>query len=91
MYHCVKNWTLLLLGFGGDNKGEGQIHWISWSKLGLPKKEGGTGFRNFQDFNDALLAKQCWRLIQNPNSLWAWILKAQYFPHSTFLDARKGY
>lgn len=36
-------------------------------------------FRNFNDFNDAPIAKQCWRLVQEPNSLWAWVLKAVIF------------
>lgn len=63
---------------------------MSWDKLGLPKNDGGLGFRKFQDFNDALLAKQCWRLIHNLNSLWAWILKARYCPHTSFLDVKLG-
>ncbi|KAM2636720.1 hypothetical protein EV1_021317 [Malus domestica] len=41
---------------------------------------GGLGFRNFQEFNDALLAKQCWRLITEPNSLWARVIKAWWLP-----------
>ena len=46
--------------------------------------------RNFEAFNDALLAKQCWRLITEPNSLWARVLKARYFPTVSFLDANLG-
>lgn len=63
---------------------------MSWEKLGQAKCEGGLGFRNFQDFNDALLVKQCWRLIQNHTSLWARTLKARYFSHSSFFDAKLG-
>ncbi|KAM2964592.1 hypothetical protein FF2_022358 [Malus domestica] len=61
----------------GDCGGHRRIHWVNWDTLGRPKCEGGLGFRNFQDFNDALLVKQCWRLILNPNSLWAQTLKAR--------------
>ncbi|KAM1798595.1 hypothetical protein ACFX12_032647 [Malus domestica] len=74
----------------GDCGGHRRIHWVNWDTLGRPKYEGGLGFQNFQDFNDALLVKQCWRLILNPNSLWAQTLKACYFPHSSFLDAKLG-
>ncbi|KAB2630221.1 hypothetical protein D8674_007740 [Pyrus ussuriensis x Pyrus communis] len=74
----------------GKNGGEKSIHWVSRGLLGYPKQDGGMGFRNFQDFNDALLAKQCWRLIHDPNSLWAQLLKARYFPHCSFMDATLG-
>ena len=54
------------------------------------KKEGGMGFRNMEVFNYTLLAKQGWRLMENPNSLVARVLKAKYFPNSSFLQAKLG-
>lgn len=35
-----------------------------------------------------MLAKQGWRLWQNPDSLCAQVLKAKYFPNSTVLEAK---
>lgn len=64
--------------------GRKHIHWVSQATLGLPKENGGIGFRHFMHFNDALLAKQCWRLIHKPDSLWAQVLKARYFLHCSF-------
>ncbi|CAN6678460.1 unnamed protein product [Malus baccata var. baccata] len=74
-------------GHKGDER---RIHWISRNTMGLPKVEGGLGFHCFRDFNDALLAKQCWRLIQDPHSFWARVLKARYFPHCSILEAKRG-
>ncbi|KAL5566894.1 hypothetical protein UlMin_030058 [Ulmus minor] len=48
------------------------------------------GFRDLGCFNQALLAKQGWRLIRNPDSLVEKVLKACYFPNGDFLNARKG-
>lgn len=39
--------------------------------------------------NSALLAKQAWRVIQNPNALWVHFLKSIYYPNGTFKQARK--
>ncbi|KAL5565122.1 hypothetical protein UlMin_028286 [Ulmus minor] len=63
-----------------------------WDKLGgwNETERGGMGFRNLGCFNQALLAKQGWRLIRNPDSLVGKVLKACYFPNGDFLNARKG-
>ncbi|KAL4341176.1 hypothetical protein GQ457_08G012070 [Hibiscus cannabinus] len=51
---------------------------------------GRYGFRNLAQFNIALLAKQGWNIITNPNCLLARVLKAKYFPESDFLHSRVG-
>jgi hypothetical protein len=43
-----------------------------------PKAQGGLGFRNFEVFNMAMVAKQAWNIVQNPNSLAANLIKARY-------------
>ena len=64
-----------------------KIHWTSWEKLSKPKRVGGLGFRDLHAFNIAMLARQAWRLIQNPNSLCAQVLSARYYPNDSILNA----
>lgn len=65
-------------------------HWRSWNRLCYSKTDGGIGFRDLEDFNKSLLAKQVWRMIENPNALWVKVLKAKYFPVVDILKARRG-
>jgi hypothetical protein len=58
--------------------------------LACPKEEGGLGFRDFQSFNMAMVAKQAWNLMHKPTSLVARMYKARYFPHNSLLDANLG-
>ena len=57
----------------------------------MPKMEGGMGFRDLNTFNLVLLAKQGWKIQQNPNSLVHRVLKAKYFTGSSFREVQLGY
>ncbi|KAK3212224.1 hypothetical protein Dsin_016930 [Dipteronia sinensis] len=64
-----------------------KMHWASWMRLCRNKSAGGLGFRDLSMFNQALLAKQGWRLVKYPNSLVARVLRGAYFLTSSFLKA----
>jgi hypothetical protein len=44
----------------------------------MPKSDSGLGFRNIH-FNIAMLARQAWGLLNNPEALFARVLSAKYF------------
>ena len=46
------------------------------------------GFHYIHCFNLAMLAKQAWRLLGNPNSLCAIILRAEYYPNGDLLNTK---
>ncbi|KAI4969081.1 hypothetical protein ZWY2020_046411 [Hordeum vulgare] len=68
------------------DKGKRKMAWMSWNKLLLPKSQGGLGFRDMRAYNQALLAKQMWRLLMSSNSLCASLLRAKYFPNGNLVD-----
>ena len=46
------------------------------------------GFKEIEKFNDSLLTKQVWRMINNPNSLCHHVFKARFFPNCSILEAK---
>ena len=74
----------------GSKEGKQRTCWVAWGDMSKPKCMGGLGFRNIELFNLALLARQVWRLLQDPEALSARVLKAVYFPTGDLLDADLG-
>lgn len=75
----------------GSTNEKQKMHWWRWDRLCRSKKEGGMGFRVISDFNQALLAKQGWRLLKYPNALMTRIIKAKYYPRCSLMEAKMGH
>ena len=88
---CKKLNSMMLRFWWGHKDNLNRMPWLSWGKVGVSKGNGGLDFRDIECFNQALLAKQGWRLVQQPNSLVGKIIKEKYYPHGTFLQSNLGF
>ena len=61
----------------GDEDGHRKVHRTACENMTKPKGKAGISFRDIHLFNQALLARQAWRVIQKPESLCARVLKAK--------------
>lgn len=88
----IKNIEKMLTKYwwNSTQKGRKKIHWASWEKLCKHKTTGGLDFRDFQSFNLAMLGKQGWRFLSNPDSLASKVYKARYFRDGNFLNSKLG-
>ena len=73
--------NLLFRSFGWDTREI--IEKIN--KLCHPKCQGGSGFKDIEKFNLALLGKQVWCLLHNTDLLFYKVFKAKYFPNYSVL------
>ena len=76
-----------LWGNGANSRG---VKWMLWNKVCVPKNCGGLGLRELRKFNLSMMAKQGWRLLKESNPLVSAVMKARYYPNSSFLDAEVG-
>jgi hypothetical protein len=84
---CSKLTTIASKYWWGGSLDRRGMHWQTWEKMSVAKGRGGLGFRDLQKFNDAMLGKQAWRLLVNPHSLCARVLKGRYYPNGDILSA----
>jgi hypothetical protein len=83
---CEELEQLIRYFWWGEEKGQRKMHWVAWEKLLQPKRQGGLGFRDLRKFNQALLARESWRLLQFPDSLYVRVLDAKYYPNGELVD-----
>jgi hypothetical protein len=83
---CDELTQLIRYYWWGVEHGKRKTHWVNWNTMTRSKAQGGMGFRDMRLFNQALLARQAWRLIMCPDSLCARVLKARYYPRGNLVD-----
>lgn len=62
-----------------------KYHMAKWEMVCRPKDQGGLGIINTRTMNDSLMVKWIWKIFQEPDDLWFWILKAKYMGEGGFL------
>lgn len=84
-HHCQKIMSAMASFWWAEESVKKKIHWIAWKNICVPKDKGDLGFRDIEDFNQALLAKQAWKLHNEPDSLLARVYRGRYYSASSFL------
>lgn len=56
--------------------------------MGAHKCNWRVRFRDLESFNKALLAKNLWRIVTNPISLAAIVLREKYCKNGNFIEAK---
>ncbi|GKD64596.1 hypothetical protein Tco_1306704 [Tanacetum coccineum] len=62
--------------FSGEVVTRKKMSWIKWDNVMASFEKGGLNIGSIKAFNLALLQKWRWRLVTNPNSIWAQVIVA---------------
>ena len=83
---CNKMDALSRAFLWGHDPTDRKMHMVSWEKICKPKRDGGLGLKKFGLMNQAMLARQYWRISQHPQTLVSRAFKAKYFPKNSMHD-----
>ncbi|KAL9691395.1 hypothetical protein QQ045_011817 [Rhodiola kirilowii] len=72
----------------GLSKEGRRIYWCKYGKLCKDKMDEGVGFKELSIFNDALLAKQIWRLMEKLENLVSRLLRMKYYRDSSPISCK---
>ncbi len=61
---------------------------MAWASLCKPRSQGGLGFKQFEHFNEAMLAKLAWWVLSDRDSFYMKVLKAKYKVGNNWLRCR---
>lgn len=76
--------------WGSNINNNKMINWLLWEHLSIRKKHRGMSFRYLLAFNLAILGKQGWKLISNPDVLLHESLKLNIFQRGIFQVQMQG-
>jgi len=89
-YQCQQITSAMTSFWWNSQEEHKKVHWVSLEKMCRARKDGGLGFRDIGGFNQALLAKQAWRVLTKPTSLLARVYKTRYYRKKGFMEALIG-
>ena len=61
---------------------------MAWDKVCKAKKEGGLGLRGMSKVNTASMARMGRKILSEPDSLWAAVLKGKYPQNESLLECK---
>lgn len=62
----------------GSTDKKKKIHLLNWEEMKKDKSAGALGMRSMQQGNVAFMAKMGWRVLTDPESLWARVVMGKY-------------
>lgn len=66
------------VGGRGGGKNKNKIFWVSWDVICNDRGNWGLGIRDLYRLKLTLLGKWIWRFLNEPNCLWASVVKSRY-------------